>query len=318
MSQYEIACPQCLTQNSGSRLFCGRCKTILDPRTNLSLRIEDFQCSTDKEALEILKSTGILAYLVDQFLVKPSEQKKREWLSKHGVQTSLGDLDPLVQECAYSLSLTTLPEVYVIKCTGYPNAFTFGDDNTPIIVIDSRLVRTMTQNQLRALLGHEMGHIKSKHLLYHNLANTLAEGIGMSISFFTSNMITTATRLALLAWHRESEFTADRAALISSANPEHVASMFAKLSGQRPSESGVSDGASLLSGVARAFQSHPNHLDRAKAVFHFSKSREYATIVEKISYRRIFRSAFSPNCRFCKAGKSVNSLFCPECGRSQI
>jgi hypothetical protein len=54
--------------------------------------------------------------------------------------------------------------------------------------------------------GHEMGHIKSRHLLYHSLAETLAGGIGISASLIGPeiNLISMPMRLALLAWQRES------------------------------------------------------------------------------------------------------------------
>jgi Zn-dependent protease with chaperone function len=313
----EVTCPRCRTENTVRRLFCHRCGAILEPRTDLWLQLEDFQCPPDKEALEIVESTGILVYLVDQFLVKPRERKQREWLSKRGLPSShFEDLEPVVEECAYLLSLATLPEVYVVDGAGPPNAFTFGRDSAPVIVMDRRLLQIMGRNELRALLGHEMGHIKSRHLLYHSLANTLAEGVGISTSLMGLGIISTAMRMALLAWRRESEFSADRAALISSGDPNHVASMFAALLHTRPMS--ISDHVPLLQDLAGIFQSHPNHLERVKAVFQFSKSDNYANIVEKMNRRKMFREALTLKCRFCGASKPVEALFCPECGRSQV
>jgi hypothetical protein len=123
-------------------------------------------------------------------------------------------------------------------------------------------------------------------------------------------------RLALLAWQRESEFSADRAALIACGNPNFVASMFARLLHGR--EASISDGVLLFRDIAKIFQTHPNHLERVEAVFQFSTSKEYADIIEKIGRRRMFREAFTSRCRFCSATKSVEAVFCPECGRSQI
>jgi len=312
-----VNCPRCMTSNPESGLFCCRCKAILEPRTEYWLGVDDFQCSADKDALEVLKSTGVLAYIVDQFLVRPFERKQREYLSRHGFPSShLGYLERIVKECAYTLCLGALPEVYVADFRGTPNAFTFGNDSAPVVVVDSGLIQILTHDELRALLGHEMGHIKSKHLLYHSLANVLAEGVGLSSSFLGSNLITAAMKLALLAWHRESEFTADRAALISSEDPKHVASMFAKILGVR--HISISSDSSLLQELAEIFQSHPNHLDRIKAVIDFSKSQDYSAILKKISHRRMFRAAFTTNCRFCGASKPSGSSFCPECGKSQV
>jgi len=219
-----------------------------------------------------------------------------------------------LRECAHTLCLDHLPSAYVIGGTGPPNAFTFGDDDAPIIVIDERLVHGVGPDELRCVFGHEMGHIKSRHLLYHSLADMLAQGVGISASFAGLNLISTPMRLALLAWQRESEFSADRAALIASGNPNHVASMFAILGGisNRP----ISENTSLL-GIAKIFSSHPFLNERVDAVFRFSNSDEYVNIVRKLNHRRMLSNAFTSICKFCGSPKAIEAIFCPECKKSQ-
>jgi Zn-dependent protease with chaperone function len=316
MSVLEVICPRCRRKNPMGRLFCATCRIRFEPQSNTSLQLDEFQCSADREALQILESTGILAYLVNQFIVKPMEQKQRYWLSEHGQSLSYSNsVETLVEDCAYRLALETLPEVYAVEFDGSPNAFTFGNDSAPVIVIDRRLIKTMTQDELRALLGHEMGHVKSRHLLFHSLANTLAQGVGISASLMGIGIVTTATRLALTAWQRESEFTADRAALISSGNPNHVASMFAVLLHIRHMP--MPDSSSLLEDLSRLFQSHPNHASRIKAVLEFSKSQKYKTIRSNVDHRWKLRKALVSSCRFCSSPKPIDALFCSECGKSQ-
>jgi len=316
MIALEVVCPRCRSKNPIGRLFCATCRTRFEPQSNTSLKLDQFQCSADREALEILESTGILAYLVNQFIVKPVEQKQRDWLSTHGQSLSCSNnIETLVEECAYRLALETLPEVYMVEFDGSPNAFTFGNDTAPVIVIDRRLIETMTQDELRALLGHEMGHVKSRHLLFHSLANTLAQGVGISASLMGIGIISTAMRLALMAWQRESEFTADRAALISSGHPNHVTSMFAVLLHLRRLP--VPDSSSLLEDLSRLFQSHPNHVSRIKAVLEFSSSQDYKTIRRNVDHRWTLRKALVSRCRFCSSPKQTAALFCSECGKSQ-
>jgi Zn-dependent protease with chaperone function len=160
-----------------------------------------------------------------------------------------------------------------------------------------------------------MGHIKSRHLLYHSLADMLAQGVGMSASFAGLDLISTPMRLALLAWQRESEFSADRAALIASGSPNHVASMFAILGGisNRP----ISENTSLLEGITKIFSSHPILNERVNAVFRFANSEEYVKIVRNLNYRRMLSNAFTPICQFCGSPKAIEAIFCPECKKSQ-
>jgi Zn-dependent protease with chaperone function len=280
------------------------------------LRIEDFQTASDSAALGLVKATGILPYIVSQLLVKSRERKLRELITSEGVPFSrFHKLEALGQEVAYAICLETLPAIYVVTMARKPNAFTFGSDEAPIIVADRRIVEALETNELRALLGHEMGHIKSGHMLYHSLAQTLAGGIEASASLMGFNMISMPMRLALLAWQRESEFSADRAALVASGSYFDLVSLFAKLAGK--DNFSLEEGTSFVDNVAELFQTHPNLSERARAVFEFSKSEEYARIVKKTVDRRFLRLA-SWSCRWCAAAKSIQATFCPVCGKSQI
>jgi len=279
--------------------------------------MEELQTPADRDALSLLKSTGILPHIVNQLLVKPRERKLRELTSSQGVSLShFHDLEALMQECAYAICLETLPAVYIIPIPGPPNAFTFGSDDAPVIVVDRSLIDVIGTSELRALLGHEMGHIKSGHMLYHSLAQTLVEGVELSASLMGFKIISMPMQLALLAWQRESEFSADRAALVASGSSSHVVSMFASLTGT--SYAFIEENASRLDDVAKLFRTHPHLSERARAVFEFSKTGEYANLVKKINDRRMFRLAFSPTCRFCGSAKSIEATFCPACGKSQI
>jgi len=312
----ETRCPKCSMTNVKGRLYCRYCSSILEPRTNYWLQVQDFQTTADKDALGLVKSTGVLPHLLNQFLGKPRARKQLEIISREGTPLDrFENLNAVMRECAHALCLERLPSAYVIRGTGPPNAFTFGDDDAPIIVIDGRLVEGMGLDELRCLFGHEMGHIKSRHLLYHSLADTLTQGVGISASFAGLGLISTPMRLALLAWQRESEFSADRAALIASGNPNHVASMFAILGGisNRP----ISGNTSLLEGITNVFSSHPILNERVNAVFRFSNSQEYASIVRKSNHRRILSNAFTPICQFCGSPKAIEAVFCPECKKSQ-
>jgi Zn-dependent protease with chaperone function len=264
-----------------------------------------------------VKSTGILPHVVNQFFVKPRERKLRKIISSEGtLMNDSSDLERLMQQCAYAICLDTLPVAYTITMPGPPNAFTFGSDDAPVIVADRRLIEAMGTGELQALLGHEMGHIKSGHMLYHSLAQTLAQGVEVSASFMGVGIVSMPMRLALLAWQRESEFSADRAALIACAGPSNVVSMFAKLTGI--SHPPIREGSSILDDVANLFRTHPNLSQRARAVLEFSKTADYLNVVRKIDYRKMFRLSFSPACRFCGSQKVIEATFCPACGKSQI
>jgi Zn-dependent protease with chaperone function len=122
-----------------------------------------------------------------------------------------GDIhDVLVDVC------TTLdwpvPRLYVSQ-TPLANAGAIGVDQ-PFIVLNSSLVELTDAEQLRFVLGHEVGHIVSEHALYRTLlfillrfSGTVVPGVEQSVAPIT---------LALLEWHRKAEVSADRAGLLAS------------------------------------------------------------------------------------------------------
>jgi len=221
-------------------------------------------------------------------------------------------IESLIVECADILALDLLPAVYLSNA-GQRNAFTAGSDLEPIIVIDQDLVGLLSDEELRALLGHEMGHIKSRHLAYHSIAELLERGLGFSTSILGMGLVSIPMRLAMLAWHRESEFSADRAGLIAADSFASVASMFVKMIG----DSGMTmDLHTNLTSLLEALQSHPHHLTRLKALKEFTDSAKYLDVKKKLEYREMFKLAFSETCRFCGASKNVEEIFCPRCKRS--
>lgn len=312
----EFNCGKCGSRNSSGNLYCTRCARILDVRPDLWLRAEDFQTSSDRDAVNLVKATGILPHIAYEFLVKPRERNLREQITRQGKPgNSIPDLRTLACEAAYALSLEQLPAVYTVEATGPPNAFTFGSNEAPLIVVDRRLTEDIGSGELRALLGHEMGHVKSGNMLYHTLAQTLAEGVRLSASFMGVNTISMPMQLALLAWQRESELSADRAGLVASGNASHVVSMLARLAGNLWK---LSESSSILENIGQLFGTHPNLSARARAVVEFAKTDEYANLASRVAFRRNYRLAFVSTCRFCNAAKPIRALFCPKCGKSQI
>ena len=65
------------------------------------------------------------------------------------------------------LDAPALPELFVQADPGY-HAMTIGLE-TPIIVLDSGLVGLLDEDELRFVIGHELGHALSGHALYRTL-----------------------------------------------------------------------------------------------------------------------------------------------------
>ncbi|EUA89071.1 peptidase M48 family protein [Mycobacterium ulcerans str. Harvey] len=90
------------------------------------------------------------------------------------------DLDALLDECVDVLDAPTKPEVYVTQ-SPVVNAYTIGMD-APFIVITSGLYDLMTHDELRFVVGHELGHALSGHATYRTMLMHLMR-LGGSLGF---------------------------------------------------------------------------------------------------------------------------------------
>jgi Zn-dependent protease with chaperone function len=102
------------------------------------------------------------------------------------------------------------------------NAYTFGLDSPKVVVLYSALFDLMDADELRFIIGHEMGHVA----LGHTWLNSLVGGLAGIPSSSTSMAL---LAMAFLSWNRACELSADRAGLIACGNPEKAITALVKL-----------------------------------------------------------------------------------------
>ncbi|MDR3575575.1 MAG: M48 family metallopeptidase [Anaerolineaceae bacterium] len=102
------------------------------------------------------------------------------------------------------------------------NAYTFGLSSPEVIVVYSAMLDVMDEDELRFVLGHEMGHVA----LGHSWLNTLLGGMaGVPVSIGSALLLT----LAFRSWNRACEYSADRAGLLACGKPQKAISALVKL-----------------------------------------------------------------------------------------
>lgn len=131
----------------------------------------------------------------------------------------------LVEACRI-LDLQQVPELYITW--GYDiNACTIGAEN-PIIVLNSGLMDLCDDDEILFIIGHEVGHIKSQHMLYHLMAQVINWGID---TIPGGSLVASGLQFALYYWSRMSEFTADRAGLMCCQDTDAMIRAFIKMAG---------------------------------------------------------------------------------------
>jgi len=123
------------------------------------------------------------------------------------------------------------PELYAAQ-NPVPNAWTSGCER-PYIIVTTGLIDLMSENEALAVIAHELGHIKSGHVLYKTMARciSLLLTIVGDMTLGLGRLIGRSLEAALLEWDRKSEFTADRAASLVVQDSQVMLSLMMKLAG---------------------------------------------------------------------------------------
>ena len=170
----------------------------------------------DRNLLEFLKSNITIEKLLNFIVEYRFERSKTILLTGNSILVTEKNMpyvyDALRTVCKI-LDVEKIPKLYIQQ--GFINASTMGAEN-PLISLHSGAISLLSYGELLFVLGHEVGHIKSKHLKYHMLATALPHiseqlanktlgiaglvGMGVSIPIFVVPKIrTTADRAGLLA-----------------------------------------------------------------------------------------------------------------------
>lgn len=166
----------------------------------------------DKKALSALENTPGLG-MAGNFITKHTIEKiYTVQYTGSNLKVTSENYPKIYEYLRYAcqiLDMPNVPDLYIQWGYGI-NAFTVGSEN-PIIVLNSGLIDLCDDDEIMFIIGHECGHIKSNHMLYHMMAQV----INMIIDAIPFGGIAAAPlQYALYYWDRMSEFTADRAGLL--------------------------------------------------------------------------------------------------------
>jgi Zn-dependent protease with chaperone function len=175
-----------------------------------------------------------------------------------------------------------VPPVYVAPAGQNIKVRALGTDDPIYLVIGAQIADALSDTELVAVLGHEMGHIQNSHALYATALYYLNNG-----AIFFVRWIVQPAIMALQAWSRRAEITCDRAALLATRDLDATLSALVKL------ELGIEAGASFRldeylkdlpdtkKGVGRyaeLFRSHPYLPKRVQSLKLFADGAYYASL----------------------------------------
>ncbi|WKX70297.1 M48 family metallopeptidase [Streptomyces sp. XD-27] len=121
-------------------------------------------------------------------------------------------LHEMLRDACYILDLERVPAMYVTQ-DPQPTAMCVGLDE-PIIVLSTGLVELLDEEEMRAVIGHEVGHALSGHSVYRTVLLFLTN-FALKVAWIPlGNVAVMAIVTTLREWFRKSELSADRAGLL--------------------------------------------------------------------------------------------------------
>ena len=282
----------------------------------------EYEHPFDRAALDKLKRIPILTEVVN-FVMNWTYIK---WQivgmcgsNFHITKKSCLELYKIAEEAISSIDIKRLPNVYMEQNYDI-NACTSGYKEDVYVVLTSGAVDKLTNQELAFVIGHEAGHIKSNHVIYH-----------MMVAYFNELLRNVPgsglIKPALAYWNRMSEFTADRAGLLACQDLNASLRAIVKMTGMPErfydniSIEGFMEHAKEFSSrygstadeMIKLFEiltaDHPWTIVRASELIKWVESGEYQKILD--NHR-------SKKCKDCGHHVAIDTAICPFCGANKF
>jgi Zn-dependent protease with chaperone function len=289
-----------------------------------------FEHPADRAALEAVKKIPVLDKVFRKFLELGAERIMRIQLmgsAVHVTPKQCGRIYKLFKEAADILDMHE-PDLFLAS-NPTVNAFTFGVER-PFIVLQSGLVDLLDEEELMAVMAHELGHVKAGHVLYRSMAYFLAQIASKVLGL--GGIGSMGLAVALYDWSRKAELTADRAELLVVQDVEISLRLHMKLAaGSRTVYSQINHEEFLKQGdiyedldystlnkvykmMQELFLTHPIPVFRAKEVKAWSESKQFKEIMAG-RYPTQDADTTLRECPHCGSKISPSFFFCPDCGK---
>lgn len=348
---FEPRCPSCQGWFSAADRFCptcGRDVTWVNYTNRVLLRYphdllpEDYEYPPERMGLKLLRNTGPLRDVTRLFIRRFSEPMFHGTLLGTSVRVTERQFPRIRKIAATCERILGLPPVNIFIGQPPPDgplvtAFTYGTEESCCIFLTAMLVDSMTESELRFVIGHEMGHIKSHHVLYLTIANSIAHGLKAFARW--GELLATIARQFILPWQRKAEVTGDRAGLICCQSLGTAIRTVVKISlgtrslfAELDLEEYLRQGQTLREKYSwsEAQSGHPYIVNRVQLLSEFYHSVEFARVLQtafdprcpRVPCPRCRASSFfddparpigGATCPRCKEALGIQTLPCPHC-----
>ena len=301
------------------------------------LRPEEYEHPLDRSALEKLESIpgirAIVSQIWDKFLDRLyyfESTGSRIQINKE----NYSELFNIYLEACSILDMNQVPPLYLDNNPRI-NAFAHGVKR-PYIGISYGAIERLEKDELLFVLAHELGHIKSEHVLYRDVAENFKAivEIASQMSLGIAGLVGGSFQVALRYWWRMSEFTSDRAGLLACQDSKVAIRTIIKVSGLPVNHINVENFEKSFLKQANDFEdfdygklnklirfwstadnTHPWSVLRASEILKWEASEEFENILNR--EKKVSTESISDNFQFCsQCGNKLqmSQKFCGNCG----
>ncbi|WP_414752783.1 M48 family metallopeptidase [Anabaena sp. CCY 9910] len=202
--------------------------------TYTGISSEAFRHPLDRQAEQALRNLPGFDLIARKFVEFVYERPQLVYLMGNTIQVGPRQYSTIYQmfrECVRDLDIYPEPTLFVSQ-NPQANSYALGQEN-PYIVINTGILDLLNEAEIRAVLAHELGHIKCGHTILIQMAMwamSAASALG-ELTFGIGNFVSQALIYAFFEWRRKAELTADRAALLVVDDLNTVLSSMMKISG---------------------------------------------------------------------------------------
>jgi Zn-dependent protease with chaperone function len=178
-----------------------------------------YEHPADRAATAALQSIPMLDVVVKKLIEFGYERALRQVFLAGSVKLGsdqLPDAWASHRAACARLDLADVPDLYL---TQFPvtNAAAIGSQR-PMVMVNSKTIEVLDDEELRTVLGHEAGHVLSEHTMYRTALMILL-ALGTRGLPMMAGLPLLAVKIALLEWFRAAELSSDRAATLVNRDP---------------------------------------------------------------------------------------------------
>jgi Zn-dependent protease with chaperone function len=191
-----------------------------------------YEHPADRSALVALRKLTGFDALLKRLIGMFNERSLRLMFLASSVKASeqqFPQIYEMLRDGAYILDLEKVPELFIMQDPTV-NAMAIGVER-PVIVITTGMVNLADAEELRTVVGHELGHVLSGHAVYRTmllfLINLSQRIAWMPIGYLGLRAII----WGLEEWYRKSELSCDRAGLLACQDLDASRRLLMKMAG---------------------------------------------------------------------------------------